>query len=204
MIHPKHTDEPLICPATPAAALWRLERLQGALAQEEEWDAMPILHKSLAQARETIQDAARTQPNVGTALAQAQNAIRAVYDAVVSDPARTVRLGFPDPNNTIKNFVATVDLSTVVTTHFKPQKQIFTTIAFEEAHGATAYWLFEIRSLANAPRGEDEAVDAIVENYAPYFSRVRLPVGKHRLVIESRNPSKSTRTEEFEIEVPNL
>ncbi len=204
MIHPKHTDEPLICPATPAAALWRLERLEGALANEEAWDAMPILQENLAQARKALQEAAKTQPNVGTAFREAQNAIRAVYDAAVSDPARTVRLGFPDPDNKIKDFVAPVDVTTVVTTHFKPQKQVFTTISFEEAHGATAYWLFEIRSLSDAPQGEDEALDAILENYAPYFSRVRLPIGKHRLVIESRNPSKSTRTEEFDIEVPAL
>ena len=138
------------------------------------------------------------------ALSQAQTAIRAVYDACSADSALAIRLGFPDPEIKIKDFVATVDTSTVVATHFKPLKQIFTTISFEEAHGATAYWLFEIRSLSNAPKGEDEAVDAILENYAPYFSRVRLPVGKHRLVIESRNPSKSTRTEEFELEVPAL
>ncbi|BCM89590.1 hypothetical protein IAD21_01437 [Abditibacteriota bacterium] len=204
MIHPKHTDEPAICPATPAAALWRLERLEGALAQEEEWDAMPILQENLAQARKGLQEAAKTQPDVGAAFQNAQMVIRSIYDAAVSDPPLAVRLGFPDPDNKVKDFVAPVDLATVVTTHFKPQKQIFTTISFEEAHGATAYWLFEIRSLANAPKGEDEALDAILENYAPCFSRVRLPVGKHRLVIESRNPSKSTRTQEFEIEVPAL
>jgi hypothetical protein len=204
MIHPKYSDEPSICPSTPAAVLWRLERLAGALAKEASWDTMPILQESLAQARNSLQEAARTLSNVGVACAAAQEVIRAIYDAATSDPQRTIRLGFPDPENKIKDFVAPVDLSTVVATHYKPQKQVFTTISFEEAHGATAYWLFEIRSLSNAPKGEDEAVDALLENYAPYFSRVRLPVGKHRLVIESRNPSKSTRSEEFELEVPAL
>ncbi len=165
---------------------------------------MPILQESLAQARAALGKAAQSGENPSVAFSQAQTAIRAVYDATVADAARTIRLGFPDPEIKIKDFVATVDTTTVVATHYKPLKQIFTTISFEEAHGATAYWLFEIRSLSNAPKGEDEAVDAILENYAPYFSRVRLPVGKHRLVIESRNPSKSTRTEEFELEVPAL
>ncbi len=204
MIHPKYSDEPSICPATAPAALWRLERLAGALERETAFEAMPIYQKSLAQARESLAEAAHAGRNPQAELLAAQLAIRAAYDAAAPDAALTARLGFPDPAIDIKDYVAPVDTSTVVATHFKPQKQVFTTISFEEAHGATAYWLFEIRSLANAPEGEDETVDAIVENYAPLFSRVRLPIGKHRLVIESRNPSKSTRTAEFELEVPAL
>ena len=125
-----------------------------------------------------------------------------MYQAAVAGEdasARAVRLGFPDTNEVVKDRVGEVDISTVVVTHFKPFKQIFTTISFEEAHGATAYWLYEVRTID----GED-LVDAVVENYAPVFQRVRLPVGKHRFVIESRNPSKHARTGEFEVEVPAL
>ena len=92
-----------------------------------------------------------------------------------------------------------VDISTVVATHFKPVKQVFSTITFREAHGATAYWLHQVSRVD----GEDY-IDAVVENYAPYFSRVRLPVGTHRLIIESRNTSYSIHSEMFEFEVPAL
>ncbi len=211
----KHTDEPSVRPATPPATLWRLARLRGALERETAWNAMPIYQESLARAQKRLELAAQTSPNVGEALAGAQAAIYAVYEAAQGSPSkserqdegeeaaeRLIRLGFPDPRfkEKEKDRVGPVDVSTVVTTHFKPAKQIFTTISFEEAHGATAYWLLEIRVLGDGT----EAIDAIVENYAPYFSRVRLPIGKHRFVIESRNPSKHARTEEFELEVPVL
>ncbi len=181
---------------------------------------MPIYQESLARAFHDLELAARNSANVGEALARAQGAIYAVYEAAAYEAAadspnkllrqeegdeaaqRLVRLGFPDPRVKEKESdrVGPVDVSTVVASHFKPLRQIFTTISFEEAHGATAYWLLEIRVLSDGT----EAIDAIVENYAPYFSRVRLPVGKHRFVIESRNPSKHARTEEFELEVPLL
>lgn len=211
----KYTDEPSIRPATPPATLWRLARLRGALERETAWNAMPILQESLAQAQKQLELAAGTSPNVGEALALAQAAIHAVYEAAYDSPnkllrqdegeesaERLVRLGFPDArlNEKERDRVGPIDIATVVATHFKPVKQIFTTISFEEAHGATAYWLLEIRVLGDGT----EAIDAIVENYAPYFSRVRLPVGKHRFVIESRNPSKHARTDEFTLEVPAL
>lgn len=200
----KHTDESSIRPATPPAALWRLARLKGALDREA-WNAMPILQESLARAQKQLELAAGSSPDVGEALACAQNAIHAVYEAAARAEGadeRLLRLGFPDARlqEKEKDRVGPVDISTVVATHFKPAKQIFTTISFEEAHGATAYWLLEIRVLGDGT----EAIDAIVENYAPYFSRVRLPVGSHRFVIESRNPSKHARTDEFELEVPAL
>jgi len=202
MIHPKHTDEPSIRPATPASTLWRLSHLVGALERETSWNAMPILHEKLARALTDLLNVAASNHNPQTAFENAQSSIREVYDAATGagDTQRVVRLGFPDPSIAAKDTVGPVDISTVVVSHFKPLKQVFSTISFEEAHGATAYWLLEIRVLGDG----SEAFDAIVENYAPYFSRVRLPVGKHRFVIESRNPSKHARTGEFSIEVPAL
>jgi len=202
MIHPKHTDEPSIRPATPAAALWRLSRLVGALERETSWNAMPILHEKLARALTDLLNEAASGGNPQAAFENSQSAIEKIYEAAAQseDDGRLVRLGFPDPTITAKDFVGPVDISTVVVSHFKPQKQVFSTISFEEAHGATAYWLLEIRVLGDG----SEALDAIVENYAPYFSRVRLPIGKHRFVIESRNPSKHARTGEFSVEVPEL
>jgi hypothetical protein len=203
MIFSRHTDEPSIHPSTPPATLWRLARLRGALERETAWDAMPIYQESLARAQKQLELAAQISPNVGEALALAQAAIYAVYEAATRDEDEAelvVRLGFPDTRIQEKDRVGPVDVSTVVATHFKPARQIFTTISFEEAHGATAYWLLEIRILSDGI----EAIDAIVENYAPCFSRVRLPVGPHRFVIESRNPSRHARTEEFTLEVPAL
>jgi len=202
MIHPKHTDEPSIRPATPAAALWRLSHLVGALERETSWNAMPILHEKLARALTDLLNVAASNGNSQDAFENSQAAIREVYDAATSaqKTERLVRLGFPDPLIEAKDYVGPVDISTVVVSHFKPLKQVFSTISFEEAHGATAYWLLEIRVLGDG----SEAFDAIVENYAPYFSRVRLPIGRHRFVIESRNPSKHARTREFEVEVPEL
>ena len=201
----RHTDEPSIHPATPPATLWRLAKLRGALGRETAWNAMPIYQESLARAFQNLELAAGNSANVSEALARAQGAIYAVYEAASSendDAALLVRLGFPDSRLKEKepDRVGPVDVSTVVASHFKPLRQIFTTISFEEAHGATAYWLLEIRILSDGT----EAIDAIVENYAPYFSRVRLPVGKHRFVVESRNSSKHARTEEFELDVPAL
>jgi len=202
MIHPKHTDEPSIRPATPASTLWRLSHLVGALERETSWNAMPILHEKLARALTDLLNIAASNHNPQISFENAQSSIREIYDAAISagDTERLVRLGFPDPLIEAKDDVGPVDVSTVVVSHFKPLKQVFSTISFEEAHGATAYWLLEIRVLGDG----SEAFDAIVENYAPYFSRVRLPIGKHRFVIESRNPSKHARTEEFVVEVPAL
>ena len=95
--------------------------------------------------------------------------------------------------------MAPVDVSSVVLTHFKPRKQVFTTLAFDEAHGATAYWLYEVKQVAGEPY-----VEAILENWAPQFTRVRMPVGPHRLFIESRDASYFVHSPEFEIEVPQL
>ena len=206
-IDPFLTDETKIAPPTPGAALVRLSQTLGAMRRAQNANPMPENLAELARARDSLQNALENGEKLGTPFCNAQNALRNLF-ATIQNSTQTddekgallVQLGFPDPRISESDFVAPINVETVCVTHFKPQKQIFSTLCFEEAQGATAYWLFEIRVLADG----SEAHDALVENYAPTFSRVRLPIGTHRFLIESRNPSKSVRSEEFSIEVPNL
>lgn len=211
------SDEPSIAPPTPGAALVRLSQvlgklrtfpqaaLEGALPVS---NAVPDFTQKLASARGALLEALESGQNIGTAFQNAQNLLRQCYQCVAQnagdDAARRaadlLHFGFPDLATLNDNSpVAEVETASVVLTHFKPQRQVFTTFSFGEAHGATAYWLFEIRTL----NGE-RFVDGVVENYAPQFSRVRLPIGKHVMMIESRNAHRAARSEEFEIEVPEL
>lgn len=206
------TDEPLVAPGHPGLALVRLSRLLGALQKMDDGGAatpdaisVPEISKKLARARERLLEALETQSNVGTAFESAQNALRETYASCLAqeEPMRAellARLDFPDPNRPDNELVLPVDISTVVTTHFKPLKQVFTSLAFDESHGATAYWLHEDRLIGE----HGYAREALMENWAPQFTRIRLPVGTHRLLIESRNPAASVFSEPFEIEVPRL
>lgn len=209
-VDPRFTDETSIVPPTPGAALVRLSQTIGAVRRLPNAETVPSLVQNLASARERLQEAIENGDKLGTPFQNAQNALRELYAHVIemgadADENATIliALGFPDPRISEPEYVGAVNVNTVVTTHFKPVRQVFSTLTFQEAPGATAYWLFEIRALGRDGDG-GEATDALVENYAPYFSRVRLPVGPHRFIIESRNPSKSARSEEFSIEVPAL
>lgn len=206
-IDPFLTDETKIAPPTPGAALVRLSQTLGALRRVQNANPMPENLAQLARERESLQNAIENGEKLGTPFKNAQNALRILFATIQNSSssddekgALLVQLGFPDTRINESDYVAPVDVSTVCATHFKPQKQVFSTLAFEEAQGATAYWLFEIRVLADGT----EAHDALIENYAPTFSRVRLPIGNHRFIIESRNPSKSVRSAEFSVDVPNL
>ncbi len=206
-IDPYLTDESTITPPTPAAALLRLVQLEGSLRRnQDKANLVPNIGQDLASAYSALQEAIANGDFLGTTLKNAQKAIQDIYNAVITseleDEAKNeliLALGFPDLGRTNETWVQSVDVASVVATHFKPKKQVFTTLAFNEAHGATAYWLHEIRVVDG-----DDIWDAIVENWAPVFPRVRMPVGKHRLVIESRNTSYAVMSEEFELEVPAL
>ncbi len=206
------SDEPSIAPPTPGAVIVRLSQVLGILRSHQcggatTSNAVPNFTEKLASTRGALLEALESGSNLGTAFQNSQNTLRELYQNLAqnaeNDDARAENLlqfGFPDPR-TINDAspVSPVDIRGVVATHFKPQRQVFTTLSFGEAHGATAYWLFEIRTLDG-----ERFVDAVLENYAPQFSRVRLPIGKHILMIESRNSHRAARSDEFEIEVPEL
>lgn len=201
------SDEPSIAPPTPGALLVRLSQLVGVFREAApNANGVPSVPQKLASAREALLQAIENGEVLGEVFGSAQHTLREIYAQTANlyddDEARAhalLKLGFPDPRLVAAERVLPVDVSTVVCTHFKPEKQVFTTLSFAESHGATAYWLFEARYF-----DEERLLDAVVENYAPQFSRVRLPVGKHHLIIESRNPHYATRSEEFTIEVPAL
>ena len=201
------SDEPSIAPPTPGAAVVRLSQVIGALRSEgPKANGMPSMIENLASARGALLEAVERREKLGTVFENAQNALRQLYaQTLESQPdadARAValmHLGFPDPRLIASESVLPVDVSTVVATHFKPERQVFTTISFNEAHGATAYWLLEVRYF-----GDERIVDGTLENYAPQFSRVRLPVGTHHFIIQSRNSHYSANSEEWTLEVPAL
>ncbi len=206
------SDEPSIAPPTPGAVLVRLSQVIGILSAVSSEaalnaSAVPNFTEKLASARGALLQAIENGCSLGAAFNQAQNVLRELYKNIAEsseeDEARAAvltRFGFPDPRFiNAASPVSPVRVSSLVATHFKPERQVFTTISFDEAHGATAYWLLEVRYL-----GDERFVDGVVENYAPQFSRVRLPVGPHRFIIESRNSHRAAQTEEFSLEVPAL
>ena len=169
-------------------------------------NAVPSIGQKLASSRSRLLEAIEKGEQLGTPFQEAQNALRSFYSEIVEmhedDDRRAealLRFGFPDPRLAVAERVLPVNVSTVVATHFKPERQVFSTLSFDESHGATAYWLLEVRYFE-----DQRLLDGVVENYAPQFSRVRLPVGKHHFIIESRNAHYATRSEEFCLEVPDL
>lgn len=210
-IDPFLSDESTITPPSVGAALMRLSQVIGALRRSPTSNSVPKnaeeLARPLISARETLYKAIEAHENLGIPFLQAQKSLQELFARTAeahSDDEATqanalLALGFPDPRLLAASRVAPVDVSSVVLTHFKPVKQVFTTIAFNEAHGATAYWLHEVMAVADS-----QYRDAMMENWAPQFTRMRMPVGKHRLIIESRDTSYSVMSEEFEIEVPQL
>lgn len=210
-IDPFKSDESTITPPSPGAVLVRLSQVIGVLHRPPYSNSVPENAESLARplidARESLYKAIESGENVGTPFAAAQKTLQELFARIVETHAENadaqaealLNLGFPDPRLLADARVAAIDVSTIVATHFKPVKQVFTTIAFDEAHGATAYWLHEKKWVAGEPY-----IDAVIENWAPQFTRIRMPVGKHTLIIESRDSSYSVMSEEFEIEVPKI
>ena len=210
-IDPFKSDESTITPPNAGAALVRLSQVIGALHRSPYSNSVPesgeTLARPLIQARETLYKAIERDEKIGTPFSDAQKSLQQLFAHIAQTHAadldaqaeHLLSLGFPDPRLLAEARVAPIDVSTVVVTHFKPLKQVFTTIAFDEAHGATAYWLHEKKWICGEPY-----VDAVMENWAPQFPRVRMPVGKHTLIIESRDSSYSIMAPEFEIEVPRI
>ena len=210
-IDPFKSDESTITPPSPGAALVRLSQVIGALHRSPYSNSVPENGATLAQplisARESLYKAIESGENVGTPFSDAQKSLQELFARIAQKHAADadaqaealLTLGFPDPRLMAQTRVAPINTASVVVTHFKPVKQVFTTIAFDEAHGATAYWLHEKKWIVGEPY-----VDAVIENWAPQFTRIRMPVGKHCLIIESRDSSYSIMSEEFEVEVPKI
>ena len=210
-IDPFKSDESTITPPSPGAALVRLSQVIGALSRSPYSNSVPETGKTLARplmvARESLYKAIESGADIGTAFSDAQKSLQELFAHIARKHADNadqqaqalLELGFPDPRLLADARVAAIDVATVVATHFKPLKQVFTTLAFDEAHGATAYWLHEKKWIAGEPY-----VDAVMENWAPQFTRIRMPVGPHTLIIESRDSSYSIMSREFEITVPKL
>jgi hypothetical protein len=207
-MNPLTLDEPLVCPYSPGAALVRLSQVLGALtAHPEIAQALPQgLTMRLTNARKELLEALEGGDARGVAEAfnYAQGQLRGVYECACrpglwdddAAPACFAAMGFPNPGDFE---LGAVDVSTVLASFSLHGRQVVTALAFREAVGAVAYRLHEIRTL------RDETVEeSVVQSPAPQFSRVRLPVGRHAFIIESRNPSGMVRSLPFEIEVPAL
>lgn len=203
------TEEPLLMPFTPGAAIERLSHIRGALAKHAEIAA--VLPPSTPNHIETARQAlllALESGDQGTrqgALVASQDYLRQLF-ATLSQPglfpegegsAHFAALGFPDPSKKEKEALRPLDVSSVIVTFTRPERQIFTTIAFEHSPGAIGYRLRQTIVVA----GED-FIDDTLESPVPVFRRVRLPVGEHRLRIESRNHSYFVLSEEFKVVVP--
>jgi len=198
------TEEPLVMPYTLGAALERLSHIRGAVARDAELAAaLPAATpEHLHRAREALilalesGDQATKQKALGTAQSYLRQLLETLAQpGLFADSAQKFALlGFPDP---LSDKLAPVDVSTVVTTFSRPDRQMFTTIAFEASPGARGYRLRETRHI----EGED-FVDDTLESLTPVFRRARLPIGVHRLAIESRNASGFVMSEEFQVIVP--
>lgn len=206
------SDEPSLAPATPGYALVRLSQVVGGLRDEGKANlvpsslSVPEWTANFLDSRTKLLEAAEGAGSWPEAFSRAQDTLRSFYaDLVAAETSLETQkrllaaFGFPMPDRNIETWLSPVDLSSLVLSHFKPEKQVFTTFSFNEAHGSMAYWLFEVRFFK-----DERLEDAVVENFAPQFSRIRLPVGPHRFFIETRNTHRSVRSQEFDIVVPEL
>ena len=209
-------DEPLICPVTPGAALWRLCEVIGALARQEtlpgaQPEALSDWLDGLRAARDELCAALEqgAPEGLGSALRAAQEKLAACYDHVCTlgeAEALCGALGFPAPGKMkpAARFIEAVDLATVQVTFTRFGRQVLTNFAFRDAPGATAYWLREVRYIDGERSEWARLEDPLVESYTPLFPRVRLGAGTRYFRIESRNPHASAVSDEFTIEIPSL
>ncbi len=201
------SDEPLICPVTPGAALCRLSEVTGALERQS---VLPEWPESLRAARLALENALESgeTERVTSALHAAQEKLTVCYDAVCALPAAAplcAAVGFPSPGNSFKErHVEAVDVATIQVTYTRFGKQVLANFSFRDAQGATAYWLHEVRFIDGERCEWARLEDAVTESYSPVFTRVRMGGGTRYFIIESRNPHKSAFTQEFTLEVPSL
>lgn len=193
-------DEPLIVPLTPGETLVRLSQLAAHLDGDISRQIEPLraARTELLNALEVDDQAA-----VKSTLYEAQQQLASLYEAVKDDETQCTTLGFPLPRFIDDALaIAAVDVATVTATFSLTGKQILTSLSFERAANAKSYWLHEVRHFQDSP--EERVEDAVIENSAPLFDRLRLPSGPRVLRIKSRNPSAFVLSEEFTIEVPYL
>ncbi|MBV9467757.1 MAG: hypothetical protein JO316_06775 [Abitibacteriaceae bacterium] len=206
------TDEQLIVPVSPGSALVRLSQVKGALQRHSHIaEALPAATiTQLQQEQETLLRALEVNEaaSIQSGLRVAQEHLRSIYETLSqahtpyangtaagqSHPCSI--LGFPDPR---ESQVQPVNAKTVIATFSKPARQVMTALSFQEAAGAIAYWLVEVRFLR-----DERLEDFMVESTAPLFTRLRLPCGPHTLRIQTRNLSEAVMSEDFTIEVPAL
>ncbi len=200
-------NEPRVVPFSPGAVLVRLSEIIGAVKMKPELaKAFPEDASSLETQRALLLgDIELGDPLMRRAgFEHSQQLLMRIYEKVsqpgiwsADEAAENFRLlGFPDPLRE-EGDLQKVDVSSVLATFTQPQKQVFTTLTFDDAPGAIAYWLRETRVVA-----DEEIHDDLIENFAPVFQRVRLATGAHRFRIESRNLHNIALSDEFTIEIP--
>jgi len=197
-------------PVSPAAAVVRLSQVKGALARQNSLAGLfsPDTPAQLQSTLDNLLNAIETGDHaaVADAFQAAQRELCRLYEALCQSTgegeaaanlsAAFAALSFPPPGLRI---VQPVDVTTVFATFTKSERQVLTTLVFEHAAGATAYWLREVRTLHGEPID-----DHLLESYSPVFTRVRLAIGPHVFRIETRNPRQFTVSEPFTIEIPAL
>jgi hypothetical protein len=201
-------DEPTVVPVSPGSAIARLSQVAGVLRKNSTIAAaLPAGTNEQLQAR---RDALLTalendeQGAIEAALREVQNRLREMYETLAQPglfspeqaPGVFAALRFPDP---LQRRVQPVDASRVIVTFACPRSQVLTTFSFEDAPGSIAYWLREIRTIERSGEILD---DALLQNFAPVFHRVRIAPGVRRFRIESRDNSQIAVSDEFEITVP--
>lgn len=211
------TDEPLIVPLSPGSALVRLSQVLGGIERHEfiRKTLQNTAIDSIREARTQLLNALETGDHrvVATSFHAAQETLRTLYETLsqpglwenvdipVENHSAYSLLGFPTPlpKNDEENNVAAVDVSTVIATFSKPQRQILTSLSFADAANSIGYWLIEVRTL-----GDEKLEEHILESPLPCFRRVRLPVGTHTFKLQTRDHSYTRTSEPFTIEVPAL
>ena len=196
--------EPLVAPLSPAETLQRLLQIEGALKRNTEL-AQVLAAPKIADARDELMQAivANESAQLAAVWGKTQQMLGELYASTCSS-AEAVRaldgfalLNWPDPESEAGE-VKPVDITTIIVTHTRPQKQVYTYFSFARAPGATGYWLHEIRRTV---QGEDYE-DATLSSNQPCFTRVRMGEGVRHFRIESRNPHSIAFSDVFDVEIP--
>ena len=194
----------LVAPLSPAATLERLLQIEGVIKRNAELAQVLATPKIDAMRDElmraiVVDDATQ----IAAVWGKAQQMLGDLYASTCSND-EAVRaldgfqlLNWPDPNREA-GAVQPIDISTIIVTHTRPQKQVYTYFTFAGAPGATGYWLHEIRRTV---LGEDYE-DATLSSNQPCFTRVRMGEGVRRFRIESRNPHSIAFSDVFDVEIP--
>jgi hypothetical protein len=198
-------DEPLVLPTTPGETLMRLCQIRGALPPAHAAFA-PAIEAARTALMQALESGAQEggHESIAAKFTAAQTLMIQLYNAVQGDDTARRVLGFPTPEQIADPcFIVAPDPKTVLTTFTLHGKQVLTSLAFDRALGATAYWLHIVRYWTENGKTQ-RTEDPSQQSPAPLFARLKLPVGPQILRLRSRNPSASAISEEFQIEVPAL